>query len=153
MNPKLERVLGEPCVARLADLSAPVDLVNLFRAPAHLPGHVEEILALSPRPKGVWFQLGIRHEEAAARLSAAGIDVALGGGEAEPFEGFSEILFHADAAGVKNAEVVLAIGDAARGGLPEPFGCALVIRPFAAAIGIESLEIPCGNWSGAPHAA
>lgn len=75
VSPKLREVLGEPCVASLGEAAGPIDLVDLFRAPAHLPGHADEILALSPRPFAVWFQLGIRHDEAAARLAAAGIRV------------------------------------------------------------------------------
>ena len=75
ISPKLESVLGERAVASLADLREPVDLVNLFRAPQHLPAHVDEILALDPLPFAVWFQLGIRHDESAARLRAAGIRV------------------------------------------------------------------------------
>jgi len=75
VSPKLARVLGEPCTAALRELAGPVDLVNLFRAPRHLPGHVDEILALAPRPFAAWFQLGIRHDEAAARLEAAGVRV------------------------------------------------------------------------------
>src|SRR5689334_6485705 len=34
---------------------------------------------------------------------AAGVGVALGSGEAEPFEGFGEVLFDADAAGIEDA--------------------------------------------------
>jgi predicted CoA-binding protein len=75
VNPKLERVLGERAVASLRDSSEPVDLVDLFRAPEHVPAHVDEILALSPRPCAVWMQLGISHPEAARRLEAAGIAV------------------------------------------------------------------------------
>jgi len=75
VSPKLECVLDEPCVASLRDLPGPVDLVNLFRAPRHLPAHVDEILALSPLPFAAWFQLGIRHDEAAARLEEAGVRV------------------------------------------------------------------------------
>ncbi len=75
VNPKLERVLDEPCVARLADLPTTPDLVDVFRAPAHLPGHVDEILALDPLPEAVWFQLGIRDDASAERLRAAGITV------------------------------------------------------------------------------
>ena len=78
VNPKLERALGEPAYASLADIApgAPaVDIVNLFRASAHVPSHVDEILALEPLPTAVWTQLGIRHDEAAARLADAGIEV------------------------------------------------------------------------------
>jgi predicted CoA-binding protein len=75
VNPKLERVLGEPAVGSLSELGTAPDLVDLFRAPRHLPAHVEEILALRPKPLGVWFQLGIRHDESARRLEAEGIAV------------------------------------------------------------------------------
>ena len=75
VSPKLRQVLGRSCVARLADLAVSPDLVNLFRAPQHLPAHVEEILGLEPRPRAVWLQLGIRHAEATQRLEAAGIAV------------------------------------------------------------------------------
>jgi predicted CoA-binding protein len=75
VSPKLERVLDEPAVASLRDVREPVDLVDLFRAPRHVPAHVEEVLAMSPRPRAVWMQLGIRHDEAARRLEAAGIAV------------------------------------------------------------------------------
>jgi predicted CoA-binding protein len=75
VSPKLERVLGERCYASLGEVDVPVDLVNLFRAPQHLPAHVDEILAMHPRPPAVWFQLGIRHDECARRLREAGIRV------------------------------------------------------------------------------
>lgn len=75
VSPKLERVLGERCVPSLGKLEEPPDLVNLFRAPQHVPGHADEILALPRPPRGVWLQLGIRHDEAARRLEAVGIPV------------------------------------------------------------------------------
>jgi predicted CoA-binding protein len=75
VSPKLERVLGEPVVASLREIREPVDLVDLFRAPQHLPAHADEILAMSPRPRVVWLQLGIRHDEVARRLEAAGVAV------------------------------------------------------------------------------
>jgi predicted CoA-binding protein len=75
VSPKLDAVLGERCVASLAKLTEPPDLVNLFRASAHVPAHAEEILALPRRPLCVWMQLGISHPEARARLEAAGIAV------------------------------------------------------------------------------
>ena len=74
VNPKLERVLGEPCAPRLADLGETPDLVDVFRAPQHIPGHVDEILALPRHPRAVWLQLGIRHP-ATSRLEEAGISL------------------------------------------------------------------------------
>jgi hypothetical protein len=75
VSPRLETVLGEACVASLGDLRERVDLVNVFRAPQHLPAHTDEILALRPLPFAAWFQLGIRDDASAARLRAAGIRV------------------------------------------------------------------------------
>ena len=75
VSPKLDTVLGECCVASLRQLCEPVDLVDLFRAPQHLPAHVDEILAMDPLPFAAWFQLGIRDDASAARLRAAGIRV------------------------------------------------------------------------------
>ena len=75
INPKLDRLLNHVVVDRIAALDVAPDLVNVFRDPRHLPGHVDEILALDPLPRGVWLQLGIRDDASATRLSAAGIDV------------------------------------------------------------------------------
>jgi predicted CoA-binding protein len=77
VNPTLvgTRILGEPVVATLADLAAPVDVVEVFRRPEYLPGHAAEILTLPWRPAVVWFQLGIRNDVAAGRLARAGIRV------------------------------------------------------------------------------
>jgi predicted CoA-binding protein len=75
VSPKLDRVLGEGVSASLRDVREPVDLVDVFRAPQHVPAHVDEILAMSPRPRAVWLQLGIRHDDAARRLEEAGIAV------------------------------------------------------------------------------
>jgi predicted CoA-binding protein len=75
VNPKLDRVFDTTCVARLDALGAPIDLIDVFRAPRHLPGHVDEILALPERPGAVWFQLGIRDAGSASRLEQAGIPV------------------------------------------------------------------------------
>jgi predicted CoA-binding protein len=75
VNPKVESVLGRPAVAKLSDVSEPVDLVNIFRAAEHLADHAEEILAMSPLPAAVWMQLGIHHGPSAAKLRAAGIKV------------------------------------------------------------------------------
>jgi predicted CoA-binding protein len=75
VNPKLHRVLEEPCAPSLSALASAPDLIDVFRAARHLPGHVDEILALPVRPRAVWFQLGIRDDLSAARLEAAGIAV------------------------------------------------------------------------------
>lgn len=59
----------------LADLDGPVDVVDVFRCGEALPDHLEEILAMDPRPRVVWMQQGIRNGEVAQKLTDAGIDV------------------------------------------------------------------------------
>jgi predicted CoA-binding protein len=77
VNPVLagQTIFGEPVVGTLADLRDRVDVIDVFRRPEYLPRHAQEILALPWRPRAVWFQLGIRHDGAAAALARAGIDV------------------------------------------------------------------------------
>lgn len=75
VSPKLDSALGERAFPALGQADVPIDLVDVFRAPAHLPGHVDEILAMTPRPACVWLQLGVRDDVSAQRLEAAGIAV------------------------------------------------------------------------------
>lgn len=72
-----KEILGRMTYARLADIPEPIDMVDIFRAPAAVPGIVDEILALDPLPKVVWMQLGVRHDEAAVQAEAAGIKVVM----------------------------------------------------------------------------
>ena len=77
VNPMLvgHTLWGEPFRARLGELDQAVDLVDVFRAADKLPAHVEDIMDMSPRPKTVWFQLGIRNDEVAATLTQSGFAV------------------------------------------------------------------------------
>jgi predicted CoA-binding protein len=71
--PELTEMQGAKVYRKLTDIPGDVDMVNVFRRPVDIPRHVEDIIA--KKPKSVWFQLGIRNEEAAERLARAGIDV------------------------------------------------------------------------------
>jgi predicted CoA-binding protein len=77
VNPKLKETLGERAYPDLASVPEPFDLVDVFRRIDAIPAVADEILALPTdrRPKIVWLQSGIRHDEAARRLADAGIDV------------------------------------------------------------------------------
>lgn len=77
VNPQLagQKMFGENVRKTLAEIDQPVDLVDVFRRAELIPQHVEDILAMTPRPKVVWFQLGIKHEQSARILEAAGITV------------------------------------------------------------------------------
>jgi len=71
--PEATEILGERVYRAVADIPGDVDMVNVFRRPSDIPKHLDDIIA--KRPKSVWFQLGIRNEEAAERLAREGIDV------------------------------------------------------------------------------
>jgi predicted CoA-binding protein len=70
-------VAGVQAYARLADVSEPIDMVDVFRRADAVPGVLDEVLALSPLPKIFWMQLGVRNDEAAARAEAAGMTVIM----------------------------------------------------------------------------
>lgn len=72
-----KEILGRLVYASLADIPEPVDMIDVFRAPEALPGIVDEVLAMKVRPKTIWGQLGVRHDAAAARAEAAGIEVVM----------------------------------------------------------------------------
>jgi len=71
--PEATEILGEKVYRKLTDIPEAIDMLNVFRRPQDIPPHVEDILAA--RPKFVWFQLGIRHDEAARTLAENGIKV------------------------------------------------------------------------------
>lgn len=71
--PESKEMLGKRVYRRLADVPGDIDVVDVFRRPKDIPGHVEDLLA--KRPRAVWMQLGIRHDEAAETLARAGIQV------------------------------------------------------------------------------
>ena len=72
-----KKIGGIAAYARLADVPEPLDLVDVFRNSEHVPGVLDEVLALKHRPKVFWMQLGVRHDEAAARAEAAGMQVVM----------------------------------------------------------------------------
>lgn len=72
-----KEILGRTVYARLADIPEPIDMVDIFRASSAVPPIVDEALALDPRPKAIWMQLTVRHDEAAAKAEAAGIKVVM----------------------------------------------------------------------------
>lgn len=69
----LNEMMGKPVYRTLSDIPGDIDMVNVFRRPNDIPPHVDDIIA--KKPKSVWFQLGIRNDDAAEKLARAGIDV------------------------------------------------------------------------------
>jgi len=76
VNPMLagREIHGRKVVATL-DEAAPLEMVDLFRAPARVGPSVDDAIRLGA--KVIWMQLGVIDEAAAARARAAGISVAM----------------------------------------------------------------------------
>lgn len=78
VNPMIESALGEKAYRDLDSALAAVksiQLVNVFRAPEHVPAIVEDAIRL--RIPYLWLQEGVVHREAAARAEAAGVKVVM----------------------------------------------------------------------------
>jgi len=71
--PDATEMLGERVYRTLVAIPGPIDIVNVFRRPADVAKHVDDIVA--KRPSAVWMQLGIRNDAVAEVLAREGIDV------------------------------------------------------------------------------
>ena len=71
--PDVTEIFGAKVYRRLIDVPGEIDLVDVFRRPQDIDGHIDDIL--SKKPKAVWFQSGIRNDPAAEKFARAGIQV------------------------------------------------------------------------------
>jgi predicted CoA-binding protein len=76
VNPRGGEILGETAAASLADITEPIDVVDVFRPPAEGPAIAAAAAAAGARI--VWFQPGTESEEAVAAAAGAGIGVIAG---------------------------------------------------------------------------
>jgi len=65
-------VHGVPCVASLADVEEPIDLVDVFRRPEACPEVARAAVVAGAR--ALWLQAGITSAEARTIVEAAGLD-------------------------------------------------------------------------------
>jgi uncharacterized protein len=72
VRPLVKEVLGIPCVASLAEIAEPIDLVDVFRRSEACPAVAEEAVAAGAR--ALWLQLGTVSPEARAIAERAGMD-------------------------------------------------------------------------------
>ena len=75
VNPNIAAVLGEKSYASLDAVPEPVDIVDIFRRPEHVPEIVE--VAIRKGAKTIWMQEGVVHEDAARRAESAGLTVVM----------------------------------------------------------------------------
>ena len=71
--PETTEILAEKVYRKLTDIPGAIDMVDVFRRPSDITGHIDDILA--KQPKSVWFQSGIRNDQAAEIFAKAGIKV------------------------------------------------------------------------------
>lgn len=75
VNPREKAVFGRAAYASLRDVPAPIDVVDVFRAPSFVPAIAQE--AIEVGAKALWLQFGVISPDAAANAAAHGLDVVV----------------------------------------------------------------------------
>jgi uncharacterized protein len=75
VNPRESEILGQPSYKSLTDLSVPIDIVNVFRAPDALPGIAADAVKIGAGT--LWCQFGVINEEGARIAEAGGVTVVM----------------------------------------------------------------------------
>jgi predicted CoA-binding protein len=77
VNPQItgEHVHGEYVWRELAQIGAPIDIVDIFRRPQMAAEAVDQAIFVGA--KAVWMQIGVINEEAARKAEGAGLKVVM----------------------------------------------------------------------------
>jgi predicted CoA-binding protein len=75
VNPREPEILGEKSYPSLQDVPEKVDVVNVFRAPAALPGIAQDAVAIGAG--ALWCQFGVINEEGAKIAEEGGLTVIM----------------------------------------------------------------------------
>ena len=75
VNPREKTIFGERSYATLREVTEPIDIVNVFRAPDALPGIATEAVAAGA--KNLWCQFGVINEEGARIAEEGGLSIAM----------------------------------------------------------------------------
>lgn len=73
VNPGADQILGRKCYPDVKSIPQKVDIVDVFRAPEHIPQVAED--AIAAKAECLWLQSGIVHDAAAKKASDAGLYV------------------------------------------------------------------------------
>ncbi len=75
VNPQAREILGLRCYGSLRHIEERITMVDVFRRSELVPAIVDDTIAVAA---GIlWLQLGVIHEEAAARARAVGVRVVM----------------------------------------------------------------------------
>lgn len=75
VRPAVDEVLGEKAYAELRELPEVPDIVDVFRAPEHIPAIVDDVIAIGARV--LWLQEGVVNVEEAERARRHGTTVVM----------------------------------------------------------------------------
>jgi uncharacterized protein len=75
VNPRETEILGERSFASLLEVPVPVDIVDVFRAPAAVPAIARDAVAIGA--KCLWCQFTVISEEAARIAEEGGVTVVM----------------------------------------------------------------------------
>jgi uncharacterized protein len=75
VNPREAEILGERSYATLREIPVAIDIVNVFRAPAALPGIATDAVAIGA--KCLWCQFTVINEEGARIAEKGGLSVVM----------------------------------------------------------------------------
>jgi len=75
VNPRESEILGEKSYASLRDIPFQVDIVDVFRAPAAVPGIAQEAVDIGAG--AMWLQFGVISPEGAEIAQNGGVDVVM----------------------------------------------------------------------------
>jgi predicted CoA-binding protein len=75
VNPREPEILGEKSYASLREVPVPVDIVDVFRVPAALPGIARDAVAIGA--KCLWCQFSVINEEGARIAEDGGLVVVM----------------------------------------------------------------------------
>jgi predicted CoA-binding protein len=73
VNPGQAEILGQKCYPDLKSIPRKIDIVDVFRAPEHIPPIADEAVAV--KAECLWLQSGIVNDQAAQKASDAGLYV------------------------------------------------------------------------------
>jgi len=75
VNPRQTEILGQKCYPSLLDVPEAIDIVDVFRAPAALPGIARDAVAIQAGT--LWCQFGVINEEGAQIAEEGGLTVIM----------------------------------------------------------------------------